>query len=282
MPFSFGNDRLSGRVFSVVIVMSSENPGATCGVNSNNADINSSLKELLLELRSQKGEINSLKEELRGNSQSVASEVKKLKAVKDIHWRFEGNRLQFDFNSELEDSLKQAIWALENGKREYAFELLNDSCEKLKVRNKHIRIADTSEGGWETVRQYVTNPLASDSDDESRLNRAESRAVKKKKEKQKSKSKSRASASFGYSDHVNQRVWGGAAGGAGAFPTQFQTQPVGPRFGSFRGFPVTAVDQRTNLTLGPCYACGEYNHIRRTCPYTKSAPQQQPELPANK
>ena len=147
MPFSFGNDRLSGRVFSVVIVMSSENPGATCGVNSNNADINSSLKKLLLELRSQKGEINSLKEELRGNSQSVASEVKKLKTVKDIHWRFEGNRLQFDFNSELEDSLKQAIWALENGKREYAFELLNDSCEKLKVRNKHIRIADTSEGG---------------------------------------------------------------------------------------------------------------------------------------
>ena len=48
----------------------------------------------------------------------------------------------------------------------------------------------------ETVRQYVCNPLASDSDDESRLNRAESRAVRKKKN-QKSKSKARAPAAYG-------------------------------------------------------------------------------------
>ena len=68
--------------------MSSENPGAPCGVNSNDADINSNLKELLLELHGQKGEINSLKEKIRGNSLSVASEVKKLIAILCNHFTF--------------------------------------------------------------------------------------------------------------------------------------------------------------------------------------------------
>ena len=49
---------------------------------------------------------------------------------------------------------------------------------KLKIGL--IRIADSSEGGWETVRQYDANPLAEDSDDESCLKRAEARTVRKK------------------------------------------------------------------------------------------------------
>ena len=37
--------------------------------------------ELLLEVRDQRSEINSLKEEVRGASQSVASEVKRIKML---------------------------------------------------------------------------------------------------------------------------------------------------------------------------------------------------------
>ena len=117
--------------------MSYDNPGA-CNENLNNTgntDINTNLRELLVELRSQKTEINSLKDKIRGNSLSVASEVKKLKTDKSIVWRFEGNKLQFEFNSEVEDNLMQVIWALENGKREYAVELLNETRDKPKVRN---------------------------------------------------------------------------------------------------------------------------------------------------
>jgi hypothetical protein len=44
-----------------------------------------------------------------------------------------------------------------------------------------IKIADTSEGGWETVRQYQTNPIASDTDDETRINKAENMAIRKRK-----------------------------------------------------------------------------------------------------
>ena len=175
-----------------VAVMSLENPGA-CGDSSSTGDINRNIRELLLEVRNQRSEINSPNEEVRGASQSVASEVKKIKSGNDIRWRFDGNRLQFEFNSEVADNLKQTLLGLENGKQEYAVEVLKESCDKLKTRNKHIRIADSSEGGWETVRQYISNPLASDSEDETRLSRAESRAVKKKKTQQKPKPKSKQS-----------------------------------------------------------------------------------------
>ena len=144
------------------------------------SDLHSTLKELESELRGQKREISSLKEEVRGNSVTVSTEVKNLKTEKEINWRFEGNKLQFQFNSEIEDSIKQGLWAIENKKFDYAKECLESAWDKIKNRNKLIRIADSSERGWETVRQYDANPLAEDSDDESRLRRADARAVRKK------------------------------------------------------------------------------------------------------
>jgi hypothetical protein len=158
--------------------------GEECA-SQENMDLNSSIRELLVEMREQKREISSLKEEVRGNSLSVRSEVKKLKTEHELKWRYESNKIQHDFNSELHENISQVIWAIENSNQEYARELVNDACEQLKRRNKLIRIADTSEGGWETVRQYEANPVASDSSDESRINRAEARAAKKKKAKSK-------------------------------------------------------------------------------------------------
>ena len=127
------------------------------------------------------------REEVHGS----ASQVKKLKSDSIVKWRSEGNRIQFTFNSELCEELAQVEWAIDNGKRDYAVEIVSSVSDKLKRRNKLIKIADSSDGRWETERQYESNPVASDSDDESKINRAESRAIKERKN---SKSKSRASA----------------------------------------------------------------------------------------
>ena len=62
----------------------------------------------------------------------------------------------------------------------YARETITEVIEKIKTRNKHIKIADGSDGGWETVRQYQSGPVASDSDDESKINKAENSALRKR------------------------------------------------------------------------------------------------------
>jgi hypothetical protein len=190
----------------------------------------------LYEIRGQKGELNALKSEVRDNAFAV-SEVKKLKTDNSIKWRFEGNKVQFEFNSTVEDNLKQALWAFNNGKLSCAKELVNETVEKLRVRNKLIQIADSSEGGWGTVREYENNPLASDSDDESRIVRADSRAVRKKRSVQKSNVKSKPSASTtGFANH-NRTMF------AGGFPVQSQPYQVGPRYGSYRDFPAMPTNQ---------------------------------------
>ena len=153
------------------------------------SDLNSTIRELIGELKGQKEELSSLRQEVRGQSVNVASEVKKLKTEKDIKWKSEGNKIQFTFNAELSDKLKQASWALANNKPEYVRELVEEGIESIKKRNKLIRIADTSDCGWETVRQYECNPVASDSEDESRIAKAESKALYKKKNKQAGSSK---------------------------------------------------------------------------------------------
>ena len=42
-----------------------------------------------------------------------------------------------------------------------------------------MKIAVGSDGGWETVRQYQSNPVASDSDDETKINKTDNRALRK-------------------------------------------------------------------------------------------------------
>ena len=182
------------------------------------SELNSTLKELITELRGQKREISALKDELRENSVNVTTEVKKLKSDKDISWRFDGNKLQYQFNTELEDLLQQSTWGIENSKIDYSKECIESCLDKVKSRNKLIRIADSSEGGWETVRQYETNPLAEDSEDESKIRRAEVRAVRKKKQKRPNKKPQRshdlvANAGVYGRTWSNQHLHGGLSSG---------------------------------------------------------------------
>ena len=52
---------------------------------------------------------------------------------------------------------------------------------KLHKRNKLVHIAGSSTSGWDTVKQYEANPVASESEDESKIHKAEGRALKLKR-----------------------------------------------------------------------------------------------------
>ena len=47
------------------------------------------LRDLFREIQQQRTEVHQLRDEVKGNSETVASEVKKLKTVQDIKWKFQ-------------------------------------------------------------------------------------------------------------------------------------------------------------------------------------------------
>ena len=102
--------------------------------------LDNKLDEILAQLSSQKEDISNLISELQQNTKAIFSEVKKIKSEYEFSWKRQGNKIQFTFNSDLEDTLKQGIWAIENGKTDYAQELVSEALEKIKQRNRLIKL----------------------------------------------------------------------------------------------------------------------------------------------
>ena len=100
------------------------------------ANPDSKLDEILQQLSSQRGENTNLQSELKQNSKALSKEVKKIKEGADYTWKRQGNKIQFLFNSEIEETLKQADWAIKNQKFEYAEEVIEEGLTKIKQRNK--------------------------------------------------------------------------------------------------------------------------------------------------
>ena len=115
----------------------------------------------------------------------------------------------------------------------------------LKHRQKIIKLADQSELGWRMVAEYETNPIASDSDDEKRIYKAEARATRKMKaERGVKRGRWRG---YPYRRFTNRRVVDNGQSDNGRVQGQQTKRP------------------------GLCFACGGPGHWKFECPSTKAA-----------
>lgn len=239
--------------------------------------------ELRQEIQDQVGQqlgsqLSDIREDLQRERLVVSTEVKKLRVEAEYKWSKQGNKVQFVFNSDIDDQIKQALWAVEHNKPDYAREVLSDTQAKINQRNKLIKVADSSEGGWDTANQYQANPIADDSDDESKLQKAESRAIRKRKNKQMEQDKvkkQKLSGGFNNASHFISPSVSGWGHAATPMWGQGTTMPFGGAAG-FGGPSGSLQSGAPNLFRGQgaagkgsCFGCGSFSHWRRDCPLSR-------------
>ncbi|XP_052256625.1 uncharacterized protein LOC127861933 [Dreissena polymorpha] len=117
--------------------------------------------------------ISGMINKISGKSQCSFLDVPKFKR--------KSNEEQYKNNAKILENIDIASTAIDSNNTQSAKEALIEAEKALRQRQKLILMADTSELGWRVVNEYTTNPIASDSEDEKRIQKAEARAIRKAK-----------------------------------------------------------------------------------------------------
>ena len=156
---------------------------------------------------------------------------------------------QFKFNVKLSSKLRDAEDAVKSGDAGLATGKISEGLDLISNRQKVIRLADSSELGWSVVKEYQSNPLASDSEDKKRMMRAEARASRKMKQRRFERSRRM------------QRFQ--------PFPQGYQSTSATATSGQFQqgtNIPtVNSVRSGRGRRPGLCYGCGKSGHWKFEC-----------------
>ena len=141
-------------------------------------DLNQFRDFLLDQLKSHTSELSSKFNKAAFDAESALSVSKQVKAKNDLKFNHPGNERNYKFNLEILELLEKLSKAIDAQETVKATQLLDSSVLLLKERNRRIRIADSSDGGWLTVKRYESHAVALDLEDDRRIRAAEREAIR--------------------------------------------------------------------------------------------------------
>ena len=116
------------------------------------------------------------------NSSLVEAAVKREKRARFV-FQSKGNEQQFEHVESVLDKLESAKDALNSNATSKAKATIEEGIALETKRMKVINIADKSQYSWTTVQEYLSDELASDSEDEKRAEKKGKEAKKKRSQK---------------------------------------------------------------------------------------------------
>lgn len=176
---------------------------------------------------------------------AAKSAVARPPAIEKVNLKKKSNQIQYEKVAETLTHVNAGLELIKANNKEDAIRSLKEAVKCLEKRKKMIRLADKSELGWATVLEYESDSLASNSDDERKMRRAEVRAEQKRKRK------------FSEREEHSKKF-------RRASPRRDATgASSSQRF--FRGRRQPGPEDR-------CYGCGKTGHWRSYCPHYNPNP----------
>ena len=218
--------------------------------------------------------INTMAEDNELKNHKLEQTLKqKLKKEVSLSFRNKGNKQQYEFNLEQLAKLEEVKSLLEIDSVLRLTKKIDEVISDIQKRNKLIRLADRSAGGWMTVQEYMPDELASDSDDSRKMRQAENRATKKRKLAFSKK----PSSTFTSATQFHQFNSGNATPSYAG--NQFRNAPLSSQRQGWNPLQPNNFGRFQNPT-NHCYNCGELGNWKHSCPkkniiqQTRGQPQQ--------
>ena len=206
---------------------------------------------------------NALKREIVEEHESISEKIDKKLRNTEYVFRRKTNKFQYEHNLEINTKLHAAKNQLShrtpNIKK--ATEALEQGMKMNNTRNKHLIISDKSDAGWATVEEYLRREVASDSEDDKRIRKAEVSASRIKSQKMKSRN-NRFKPFF---NNNNNRQNNNFQGNYQNFQPNYNNNYNNNNNQNNQ-------NRQFNNQYNRCHICNEYGHWKNKCPRKNSIP----------